>query len=109
MLSLEELIIYAMENYGNLFNASLITCGGTYSLETAYDGADSMTASLSAKILQSKEQKDKAAIREMLNCIEISSEEDLDQAPELIIARDNIINKQNPIKVKVYKQKGEKQ
>lgn len=108
MLSLEDLIIYATENYGHLFNTSLMACGATYALETAYDGADTMTASLSAKTLQSKELKDKAAIREMLSCIEISSDEELEQAQELIITRDNIIKKQNPIKVKIYRQGGKK-
>lgn len=109
MLSLEELITYAIENNGQLFNASLISCGATYALETAYEGSDTTTTSLSAKMLQLKELQDKAAIRQMLSCIEISSDEELEQAQELIITRGNIINKKNPIKVKIYKHRGKKQ
>lgn len=106
MLSLEELIVYTLENYGYLMKDSLLTCVGTYALESAYDSADSITASLSAKTIQSKEAKEKAAIRQMLECIELSSDKELEEAKELIIERDNKINKQEPIKVKVYKQRG---
>ncbi len=106
MLSLEELLIYAIDNYGNLLNSSLLTAGITCALETAYDSSESITASLVAKALHSKEEKEKAAIREMLDCMEITSIQELEDAQELIIEKDNKLKKQESIKVKVYRQRG---
>ena len=106
MLSLEEILIYATDNYGNLLNSSLLVTGITYALETAYDSSDSITMSLVSKFLESKEEREKAAIREILSYMEIASTEELEEAQELIIERDNKLKKQEPINVKVYRQRG---
>ena len=108
MSVVEELIKYTIENYDQVFSASLFANTMTFAGESLFDRRDTLTASVVAKTMQADDTKEQEMIREMLSFVEMISEEELQDGQELLLEKEKRLHLSSQEGKKIVKVKIEK-